>query len=331
MLYEYWNNTSPGALRNLSKWDVSNVTTMEHFINNQHIRINDWDTSNVINMEYAFDGCTFDDDWNVYIDTSNVEDMSGMFCNATPFRRIDEFNTKNTTDMSYMFSNADINYRISLNWDTGKVTDMSYMFESCDFTRGDFSISNFDTSNVETMSHMFDSSHFAGYTAVNYEIDFSSWHTPKLKDTSYMFANFHADEYYMMIRGLDTSNVENMSYMFYNNQVSQLYIYDGLKLYNNIDATYMFSKCNAWLIAMGGSDVSEDAQLDGMFFGVTELTALSLTGCNGTTIRKIVDELIKNADNIENYVNVYCYKSDALQAYDDPDSIAKIVFRYQDE
>ncbi len=67
------------------------------------------------------------------LDTSNVVDMSNMFCDCSNLTSLDlsNFDTSNVTDMSFMF--RDCRNLISLDlssFDTSNVTDMSGMFRS---------------------------------------------------------------------------------------------------------------------------------------------------------------------------------------------------------
>jgi len=113
-----------------------------------------WDTSNVTNMSWMFcDAKEFNQDIGKW-DTSNVTDMSDMFRGADDFNKdIGNWDTSNVTNMHCMFCNAKkFNQHIG-GWDTSKVTDMSSMFWCAEEFNKD--IGKWDTSNVTNMSYMF--------------------------------------------------------------------------------------------------------------------------------------------------------------------------------
>ena len=67
---------------NISKWDVSNVTSMEYMFfvcKSFNQDISSWDVSNVTNMEGMFCECeSFNKDISTW-DVSNVKSMDGIF------------------------------------------------------------------------------------------------------------------------------------------------------------------------------------------------------------------------------------------------------------
>ena len=91
------------------------------------------------------------EDWN----TSEVTDMSDLFCNYNDFNEdISKWDVSKVTDMSGMFrATKNFNQPIG-RWNTSKVTDMEGMF----FWAESFNqpIDKWDTSNVTTMKAIFD-------------------------------------------------------------------------------------------------------------------------------------------------------------------------------
>ena len=87
----------------------------------------------------------------IFIDTSNVTNMSYMFQNGSKLLSVPFFDTSNVTNMSYMFYGCKKLLSVPL-FDTNKVTDMSYMFYDCDEIS---SIPLFDTSTVTNMHYIF--------------------------------------------------------------------------------------------------------------------------------------------------------------------------------
>lgn len=166
--------------------------------------LNHWDTSNVENMQglfYRADNFNGDiTQWN----TSNAKKMDRMFRQTGKFNQdIGGWNTSNVNDMSWMFYIAnDFNQNLS-DWDTSNVNDMSYMFARNNVFNG--KIGEWDTTNVETMRAMFSS-------ADSFNQDVSEWETHNVKDMAFMFRraeNFNGD-----VSNWNTSNVQTMRSMF---------------------------------------------------------------------------------------------------------------------
>ena len=84
-------------------------------------------------------------------DTSNVTNMSCMFCNCHSLVSIPQLNTSNVTDMSSMFVGCSSLVSIP-ELDTSNVTNMSYMFDGCSKLE---TIPLLDTSNVAYSDNMF--------------------------------------------------------------------------------------------------------------------------------------------------------------------------------
>lgn len=160
----------------ISKWDVSKVTTMKEMFYNSRFTgdISNWNVSNVKDMSDMFAITRFNGDiskWNV----SNVTNMDHMFANSGFNSDISKWDVSNVTNMVGMFVTTDFNQDIS-KWDVSKVTDMRGMFENSQFNKN---ISKWDVSNVTKMSGMFYKSKF------NQNI--SKWNVSNVKDMSHMF------------------------------------------------------------------------------------------------------------------------------------------------
>ena len=138
-------------------WNTDNVTDMEQTffqansfgqdISSVNIQIalgstgttydyKKWNTENVTTFGETFRDCSSSafvtpgvGTWN----THNVNNMSGMFLNATHFNEdISEWNTENVTNASYLLANTSFNQYIR-NWDisyTTPNTDVTYMFQN---------------------------------------------------------------------------------------------------------------------------------------------------------------------------------------------------------
>jgi len=91
-----------------------------------------WDVSRVTNMDHMFyNAGTFNQDisnWNV----SNVVCMHGMFGFACIFNQdLSKWDTSSVIDMRCMFSNAKLFNKDISTWDISSVQYTRYMFEDC--------------------------------------------------------------------------------------------------------------------------------------------------------------------------------------------------------
>ena len=92
-----------------------------------------------------------------YLNTENVTNMNGMFCDCSALTTLDvsNFDTKNVTNMSGMFCDCSALTTLDVsNFDTQNVTNMNYMFSGCKALTT-LDVSSFDTQNVTDMSDMF--------------------------------------------------------------------------------------------------------------------------------------------------------------------------------
>ena len=194
---------------NVSKFDTSNVTTMENMfyssITTEIKGLDNFNTSKVTNMNGMFEGMHYVNALDVSgFDTSNVISMSKMFQenSATEIKGIENFDTSKVTDMSHMFESAyasEIRGIEKLN--TSNVTDMNYMFAWSGLTS--INLSNFDTSKVTNMRGM-----FSGSEALT--LDLSGFDTSKVTDMGGMFYYNKATE----IKGVDKWNTKSVVSVF---------------------------------------------------------------------------------------------------------------------
>ena len=96
----------------VSKWDVSNVTNMNHmffYCKNFDCDLSNWDVSNATDMNTMFAFCNkFDCDLSNW-DVSNVTCMYRMFfcCEKFEGKGLENWNVSNVTDMASMFYRCD--------------------------------------------------------------------------------------------------------------------------------------------------------------------------------------------------------------------------------
>ena len=158
-------------------WYISTQSTGKKVIFNK-------DSSYMFNKKYAdgdqyqFTSITFGNN----VDTSQVEDMAGMFHNCQEIKDLDlsGFDTSNVISMSGMFYQCAKLKNLNISsFNTSKVTNMSSMFGYVDCTSLD--LTNFDTSQITNMRAMFSN-------CWNLEtLDLSSFDTTNVTNTDFMF------------------------------------------------------------------------------------------------------------------------------------------------
>lgn len=116
--------------KNISSWDVSNVTNMSRMFMNCQLgvtnELNLWDVSKVTNMAEMFQGSNFNG--HIYSwDTSSVTNMANMFKSAGSFNQpISNWDTSSVTNMAEMFYYAtNFNHDLS-RWDVSNVTNYQF-------------------------------------------------------------------------------------------------------------------------------------------------------------------------------------------------------------
>ena len=152
--YRYWSIKTVVALEGtVLPEDCSELFSDFNYCT--YIDLSDADTSNVTDMSNMFCGAeSFNQpigDW----DTSSVADMSEMFKDACSFNEsIGCWNTSSVTNMSGMFDGASTFNKPIGNWNTSSVTDMSYMFQYAkSFNQP---LDSWDISNVNDFCDMFE-------------------------------------------------------------------------------------------------------------------------------------------------------------------------------
>ena len=186
---------------------TSKITDMKGLFNGNSYAsfnkdISSWDVSNVTDMSLMFAGSSFNQDISSW-DVSSVTDMSYMFL-ETPFNQpIGNWDVSSVTDMNRMFAITSFNQPIG-NWNVSNVTDMTQMFINTPFNQP---IGNWDVSCLTSTENMLSG-------AINFNQDLSSWDVSNVNNMRFMFAgatNFNGD-----ISSWDVSSVFYMRYMFYN-------------------------------------------------------------------------------------------------------------------
>lgn len=238
-------------------------------------------------------------------DTSNVEDMSGMFSSTPKLKNIN-----GTKD-----------------WDTSRVTDMSSLFEDSGISSIN-PISNWDVSNVENMQLMFRNTK---NLRTVHGLD-EKWNTSNVTDMTSMFEG-GAIESADGIRNFKTRNVHHMSNMFYQAknlsnvkgitwdntycdeatgmfEDSGLTTTDGLEVFTNNNLASMgrmFMNANKLedIKALENWDISNTNDIGKMFTGTTSLKEANLGKWKTSYVSNIVglfdNSGVKKITGLENW------------------------------
>ena len=158
----YWFNSCDNLIeiKNISKLNTSNVTSMDYMFNRcalTSLDVSNFDTSNVTSMSHMFNGCSELTSLDVSnFDTNKVTNMSGMFSGCSGLTSLDlsEFDTSNVTSMYYMFKGCSGLTSLDLSeFDTSNVTGMNNMFDGCSGLTS-LDLSSFDTNKVNSKGDM---------------------------------------------------------------------------------------------------------------------------------------------------------------------------------
>ena len=224
------------------------------------------------NLFEGYYACTYIDLSNA--DTSNVKDMSSMFCQCYNLKSINlsGFDTSNVTDMKTMFKRCANLTSLDLSgFDTSKVTDMSGMFLECKSLKT-LDISSFNTSNATDMGEM-----FKECTELT-SIDLNSFDTSKVTWMNEIFRDCKSLTT-IDVSKFDTSNVKSMYDMFSGCGNALSIDVSGFDTSSVTDMWGMFYNCSSLKsLDVSGFDTSNVTCMYGMFAGCSGLTTLDLSG-----------------------------------------------------
>ena len=274
---------------NVDNRDIS-LNSLCAYMESEKLKIYIRNWCRVVNIKNMFNGCMYIEELDLGdgIDTSNVIDMSWLFCGCCNLKGI---------DISKL--------------NTSKVENMSNMFSGCHLLK-EIDVSGFDTSNVCDMSFMF----YNCRSIVS--IDVSKFNTSKVRDMMCMFGEC-TDIAGIDLRNFDTRLVNVMTAMFSECWALKVLKVESLDTSNVYDACYVFKNCISLVdIDISKWDLTSAINIKGLFSGCGDLERVQM-GRLSTKLYRVIKpiDLFKECKNLTSV--------DISKLKDDIDSIEIIV------
>ena len=206
----------------ISKWDVSKVTTMRSMFrgvaNLSNLNICEWDVSRVTDMTDMFSENTsinrysfskwHDEMLGRPLNNESIRDAVRLWLKSpqdatAKYGPIEEWDTSAVTDMSRLFQ-FETTFNDCINkWDVSKVATMRNMFRDTSFNQD---LSGWDVSAVTDMGDVF-------HAATAFNQDLRKWNVRKVRIMDRMFSG--ATSFDQDISQWDVSRVRSMRQMFH--------------------------------------------------------------------------------------------------------------------
>ena len=223
------------------------------------------------------------------IDTSNVDNMNGMFYGCSRLTSVPLFDTSKVTSIGNMFYGCTSITSVPL-FDTSKVNSIGSMFDGCISLK---SVPLFDTSNVTSMIQTFVNCY--SLTSVP---EFNTSNVTRMTNM------FNGCSNITSVPLFDTSNVKEMSYMF--DGCSRITTVPSFNTSNVTEMACMFRYCSS-LTSVPELDTSNVSNFNNIFNGCDNLKTIE-----GISFKSFSDSTMR-----------YSY----LVGYSNNTSIRKAVFK----
>ena len=204
----------------------------------------------------------------------NSKELFYSFSKVTSFNGLNIIETSNVNDMSKMFCYIPLLTSLDLsNFDTSKVTSMEQIFSEC-YAITSLDVSNFDTSKVTNMERMFYGCQ--GLTS----LDVSKLDTSQVTNMKEMFASCSGLTS-LDLNNFDTSKVTSMERMFMNCQKLTAVYLNSFNTSQVTDMGEMFRQCYLLsILDLSHFDLGKVRSIFYMLAYTTGLTYLNLSGWN---------------------------------------------------
>ena len=239
------------------------------------------------NLNSFFENCSLLSIDLSYFDTSEVNNMGGMFNYCQKLKEIKGLNRFNTSQVYYMrimFQDChELVYLDLTNFDTSNVKSMEGMFNFCLKLKEIKGLDNFNTSKVTNMSRMFENCEELE------NLNLSKFDTSKVTNITGMFNNCYKIRNIIGLNRFNTSQVINMDGMFQGcNELKYLDLssFDTSKV---IDFGLIFNNCHKIIkiVGLNKFNTSQVNNMAGMFQECNELESLDLSNFNTSKVKNM--------------------------------------------
>ncbi len=176
-----WTTSCSPLKIDLSRWDVSNVLTMEGMFsgyNNVCFALGAWNVGRVTNFGQMFAGSFEFNHPLAQWDTSSAVSMQCMFWSCAEFNQpISQWNVSKVTDFEGMFEGC-LSFNQPLDaWDTSSAQNMSRLFMNTCFNQP---LNRWNVSNCLHTHHMF-------FENTDFNQPLDRWDVTKVRNASFVF------------------------------------------------------------------------------------------------------------------------------------------------
>ncbi|MCR4852655.1 MAG: BspA family leucine-rich repeat surface protein [Prevotella sp.] len=243
-------------------------------------------TSEVTDMSYMFCRCTKLKSLDVSgFNTAKVTSMMMMFssCILLPDLDVSGFQTDKVGDFSFMFSDCQQVTKLDIgSFNTSKATNMASMFSNCYMVES-LDVSGFQTDNVTNMMSMFNN------CSLVEELDVSHFNTEKVDTLEQMFSGCS------QLRSLDVSGFRTNKCTRIQEMFKDCSLLETLDVSQfNVDmvkwANGMFEGCsNLRSLDVSNFTFKSALNIENMFYGCTKLENIDVTGFQTTNVTSMAD------------------------------------------
>ena len=284
----------------IEDWDVSRVTsinvTFGYCESLTELDLSNWDVSNVDRMMSTFHGC------------KNLKHIHGL----------ENWNTSNVYTMYTLFYGCESIEELDIgNWDVGNVNNMYYIFTNCESLK-DLDIVCWDLHNLTIATCMFTNC----INLIN--LDLSGWDVHNLSSAGQMFAGSGITHL-----NLSNWNVESLSYayrMFANcNKLKSINLAGWkIKYTASPNLSDLLNDCTKLEeVNLSNWNITNGYNITDIFTGDLKLKHIKMTGCNTSTINKIIS-LLPSDNTVEN-AKIFTSLNTELSYLNDTPSNWKVV------
>ena len=261
------------------------------------IGIEDWDVSRVDNISVTFGFCESLTELDLSNwDVRNVGKMMSTFHGCKNLKHIyglENWNTSYVYSLYTLFYGCESIEELDIgNWDVSNVSNMYYMFANCKSLK-DLDIICWDTHNLTIATSMFTNCK----KLIN--LDLSGWDVHNLIYAETMFAGSGIT--YLNLSNWNVESLSNASRMFANNNLKSINLAGWkIKYSTSPNLSELLNSCTKLEeVNLSNWNITNGYNITDIFKGDLKLKHIKMTGCNISTINKIISSL-PSGNTVEN-------------------------------